>query len=106
MIARLSSEVFYISTRKLLGAFYVDQKKKGLLPNTLPPEHEQWGANSHGWVAFPVAFTSFRRILTNHQGSTFMQSKVVEIDSLTGFTLDVDTNSSENYDAQWIAIGR
>ncbi len=35
-----------------------------------------------------------------------MQSKVVEIDSLTGFTLDVDTNSSENYDAQWIAIGR
>ena len=32
----------------------------------------QWGANSHGWVAFPVAFTSFRRILTNHQGSTFM----------------------------------
>lgn len=66
----------------------------------------QWGANPHGWAAFPVAFTSFRRILTNHQGTTFMQSKVVEVDSLTGFTLDVDTNSSENYDAQWIAIGR
>lgn len=26
-----------------MGAFYVDQKKKGLLPSTLPSEHEQWG---------------------------------------------------------------
>ena len=46
MIARLLSSVFYIITRKLLGAFYVDQKKKGLLPSTLPSEHEseheQW----------------------------------------------------------------
>lgn len=42
MIARLSLEVFYIITRKLVGAFYVDQKKKDLLPSTLPSEHEQW----------------------------------------------------------------
>lgn len=26
-----------------MGAFYVDQKKKDLLPSTLPSEHEQWG---------------------------------------------------------------
>lgn len=25
-----------------MGAFYVDQKKKDLLPSTLPSEHEQW----------------------------------------------------------------
>lgn len=43
MIARLSLEVFYTITRKLVGAFYVDQKKKDLLPSTLPSEHEQWG---------------------------------------------------------------
>ena len=43
MIARLSSAVFYIITRKLLGAFYVDQKKKDLPPSTLPSEHKQWG---------------------------------------------------------------
>lgn len=42
MIARLSSAVFYIITRKLLGAFYVDQKKKDLPPRTLPSEHKQW----------------------------------------------------------------
>lgn len=44
MIARLSSAVFYTTTRKLLGAFYVDQKKKVLPPSTLPSEHKQWGS--------------------------------------------------------------
>ena len=66
----------------------------------------QWGANTHGWVAFPVAFTSFRRIMTNHQGASFMQSKSVEIGSLTGYTLDVENNSSSSYDAQWITVGK
>lgn len=65
----------------------------------------QWGANIHGWVAFPVAFTSFRRLITNHQGVGFMQSKSAEYNSLTGYTLDVDDNSSQQNDAQWIAIG-
>nr|DAV82445.1 MAG TPA: hypothetical protein [Caudoviricetes sp.] len=68
-------------------------------------DFRQWGANIHGWVAFPVAFTSFRRLITNHQGVGFMQSKSAEYNSLTGYTLDVDDNSSQQNDAQWIAIG-
>ena len=60
MIARLSLEVFYIITRKLVGAFYVDQKKKDLLPSTLPSEHEQWGScDSESYyedITFPVTF--------------------------------------------------
>ena len=34
-----------------------------------------------------------------------MDSRVEEYDSLTGFTLYVDDNTSTNNDAQWIAIG-
>ena len=66
----------------------------------------QWGSNSHGWVSFPVAFTSFRRIVTNHQGSGFQPTKAVESDTLTGYTLDVGENKTVGYDAQWIAIGK
>lgn len=73
--------------------------------NGSPLGNRQWGANIHGWVAFPVAFTSFRRLITNHQGVDFMQSKSAEYNSLTGYTLDVDDNSSQQNDAQWIAIG-
>lgn len=73
--------------------------------NGSPLGNRQWGANIHGWVAFPVAFTSFRRLITNHQGVGFMQSKSAEYNSLTGYTLDVDDNSSQQNDAQWIAIG-
>lgn len=65
----------------------------------------QWGANIHGWVAFPVTFTTYRRIITNHQGVQFMNSRVEEYDSLTGFTLNVENNTSTDNDAQWIAIG-
>lgn len=65
----------------------------------------QWGANVHGWVAFPVAFMSFRQIITNHQGQQFMQSRSVEFNTLTGYTLTVDNNETVQNDAQWIAIG-
>lgn len=65
----------------------------------------QWGANTHGWVAFPVAFTRFRKIITNHQGQSFMQSRSVEYETLTGYTLSVDNNEGVSNDAQWIAIG-
>lgn len=68
-------------------------------------EFRQWGANIYGWVAFPVTFTTYRRIITNHQGVQFMNSRVEEYDSLTGFTLNVENNTSTNNDAQWIAIG-
>lgn len=70
MIARLSSEVFYIITRKLLGAFYVDQKKKDLPPSTLPSEHKQWGtatkeyANGIMTWEYPVTVTKVLKILT------------------------------------------
>lgn len=53
-----------------------------------------------------MAFTSFRRIVTNHQGDGFQPTKAVESTSLTGYTLDVGDNKSAGYDAQWIAIGR
>ena len=70
IIARLSSAVFYIITKKLLGAFYVDQKKKGLLPSTLLSEHEQWGtaikeyANGIVIWEYPVTVTKVLKILT------------------------------------------
>lgn len=65
----------------------------------------QWGANLHGWVIFPIPFSQFRRLVTNHQGIVFMDSKAVESHSLSGFTLDVRNNNDSSEDAQWIAIG-
>lgn len=66
---------------------------------------KQWGMNIHGWVIFPIPFTKFRRLVTNHQGNVFMDSKARESNTLSGFTLDVADNSDQNKDAQWIAIG-
>lgn len=66
----------------------------------------QWGSNVHGWVPFPISFTKFRKIVTNHQGVNFFDSKVREYDTLNGFTLDVGENASNLYDAQWICIGK
>ena len=65
----------------------------------------QWGVNIHGWVTFPITFVKFRRLVTNHQGNVFMDSKSRESNTLSGFTLDVADNSDQNKDAQWIAIG-
>lgn len=65
----------------------------------------QWGVNIHGWVTFPITFVKFRRLVTNHQGNVFMDSKARESNTLSGFTLDVADNSDQNKDAQWIAIG-
>lgn len=66
----------------------------------------QWGSNEHGWVTFPIAFNSFRKIITNHQGTAYFDSRAVEYDSLTGFTLSVHDNSGTGQDAQWIAFGK
>lgn len=65
----------------------------------------QWGNNTHGWVSFPIMFTSYRLIVTNHQGTAFYDSKPREIDTLGGFTLDVGSNNDVSMDGQWIAIG-
>lgn len=66
----------------------------------------QWGSNEHGWVTFPIAFNSFRKIITNHQGIAYFDSRAVEYNSLTGFTLSVHDNSGTGQDAQWIAFGK
>lgn len=66
----------------------------------------QWGSNEHGWVTFPISFNSFRKIITNHQGTAYFDSRAVEYDSLTGFTLSVHDNSGTGQDAQWIAFGK
>lgn len=66
----------------------------------------QWGSNEHGWVTFPIAFNSFRKIITNHQGTAYFDSRAVEYNSLTGFTLSVHDNSGAGQDAQWIAFGK
>lgn len=66
----------------------------------------QWGSNEHGWVTFPIAFNSFRKIITNHQGTAHFDSRAVEYNSLTGFTLSVHDNSGTGQDAQWIAFGK
>lgn len=65
----------------------------------------QWGKSIHGWVAFPVAFSKHRVLCVNHQGQRFMMTKVVEYNSLDGFTLDVENNDGISNDAQWIAVG-
>ena len=65
----------------------------------------QWGNNTHGWVSLPIMFTSYRLVITNHQGTTFYDSKPRESDTLGGFTLDVGSNSVDSMDAYWIAIG-
>ena len=65
----------------------------------------QWGKSIYGYVAFPIAYLNTRVIVTNHQGERYMSSRVVEYNSLTGFTLYVADNADVYSDAQWISIG-
>ena len=72
---------------------------------------KQWGTSSYGYVKFPIAFTAFRRVLLTHQGSSFMIAKATESVDNDGFTLSVTdldggVNITQNYDAQYLAIGR
>lgn len=71
----------------------------------------QWGSSSYGYIKFPIAFTAFRRVLLTHQGSTFMIAKVTEFVDNDGFTLSVTdlnggVNVSQDYDAQYLVIGK
>lgn len=66
----------------------------------------QWGSNCYGWTAFPVAFAQFRKLVTNHQGVTWMQTQARESNTLNGFTLDAGNNDKNDCDAQWIAVGK
>ena len=66
----------------------------------------QWGKSLHGWVTFPVSYTSAKIIVTSHAGNEYMNTKVQENSSLAGFTLDVADNSNIYQDAQWLAVGK
>ena len=66
----------------------------------------QWGKSLHGWVTFPVSYTSAKIIVTSHAGNEYMNTKVQEDSSLAGFTLDVADNSNIYQDAQWLAVGK
>lgn len=66
----------------------------------------QWGKALHGWVSFPVPYTSDRIVVLSHSGNEYMTTKAKEDNSLTGFTLDVDENSNAFQDAQWLAVGK
>ena len=66
----------------------------------------QWGKSVHGWVTFPVSYTSYRIVIPAHAGRDYMNTKAKEDYSLTGFTLDVADNSNTYQDAQWLAVGK
>ena len=66
---------------------------------------DQGGKSRYGWVVFPIRFNKFRSIVTDHQGVTYMNSRVEEFNSLDGMTLKVGSNSDDTEDAQWIACG-
>ena len=100
MIARLSSEVFYIITRKLLGAFYVDQKKKDLPPSTLPSEHKQWvlfyGPNKN--TALPVAVSKKFAEFATHCGTATSINAIPDFANSFHSLTKIGFNSSDGDD--------
>lgn len=66
-----------------MGAFYVDQKKKGLLPSTLPSEHKQWGtamSTADGIIhnlVYPIAVNNVRSIIVTHSGDDVAMTAVL-----------------------------
>jgi hypothetical protein len=71
----------------------------------------QWGGSSYGYVAFPISFTTFRKIMLTHQGAAFMIVKFNESYNNDGFTLSVrdmdgGIDIQTGYDSQWFAIGK
>lgn len=79
---------WYICLGKLLGNFII-----------------QGGKSRYGWVVFPIRYTQFRSAVANHQGVTYMNSRVEEFNSLDGMTLKVGDNYRDTEDAQWITVG-
>lgn len=79
---------WYICLGKLLGNFII-----------------QGGKSRYGWVVFPIRYTQFRSAVTNHQGVTYMNSRVEEFNSLDGMTLKIGDNYRDTEDAQWITVG-
>ena len=79
---------WYICLGKLFGNFII-----------------QGGKSRYGWVVFPIRYTQFRSAVTNHQGVTYMNSRVEEFNSLDGMTLKIGDNYRDTEDAQWITVG-
>ena len=79
---------WYICLGKLFGNFII-----------------QGGNSRYGWVVFPIRYTQFRSAVTNHQGVTYMNSRVEEFNSLDGMTLKIGDNYRDTEDAQWITVG-
>lgn len=56
-----------------MGAFYVDQKKKDLLPSTLPSEHEQWGSfvsvDNESFIILPISATPIQVVVVDMASS-------------------------------------
>ena len=96
-----------------MGAFYVDQKKKGLLPNTLPSEHEQWGNLNVGTtdtkVALPINFSNntYRVAVTSTWNADAIGSTLTEEFHNTGGKNTSAFYIKANYSnaTDWIAIG-
>jgi hypothetical protein len=112
MIARLSLEVFYIITRKLVGAFYVDQKKKDLLPSTLPSEHEQWGqTNAERTTSFNITFHRTVFVVLVSQRNARYSPAVPGVDfadvSLSSFYSYAATSATQNFKDKlwWFSVG-
>ena len=105
MIARLSSAVFYIITRKLLGAFYVDQKKKDLPPSTLPSEHKQWvyysGSGTQAQVTLPISLAN-SGIVVGMDGAVVDIHYAAYVDKST---ITVHTNTTGAWGFRAIIIG-
>lgn len=106
MIARLSSAVFYIITRKLLGAFYVEQKKKGLLPSTLPQEHEQWltyvNINGLSSVTYPIAFKNVPLMAITSEADPAGWDNNINGIAIAGADLKTASNTRMNVLSKWI----
>lgn len=104
--------ISFSNTRKILGAFYVDQKKKDLPPSTLPSEHKQWGyssSKSKTWnQTLPLAmndinYTAVATLIGSGNGN-YDVVKIMNISTLTlGF--NIETANTEGAGVRFIVIG-
>ena len=86
-----------------MGAFYVDQKKKDLLPSTLPSEHEQWGfGKTARTFTLPIS-TQWSKVVAFHNGES-PDTVSVKTDVVQS-TFTVKTLSGA-VDAHYISIGK
>lgn len=88
--------ISFSNTRKILGAFYVDQKKKDLPPSTLPSEHKQWISNCHFNITnrWPVSFKNIYVAIANIKGYT--SDKTIYTNKVDASNTTVTINATRN----------